>query len=268
MGGQQAKATVRKSTEPGSLWHKTAPPWLRTVAVPVLPSFIVRPAPFLFSLLSLLAGQSTRAQSAVDTMRSAAPAASPALADFANERTRLDQRGLAVLGGWAAGNLLVSGIATGQTDGSAHYFHQMNIGWGAVNLVLAGAGYRAARRASQQPLTDRAGNVRAQLRTEKLYLFNAGLDVAYLATGLYLLEKCRNPTASGSPDRWRGYGQSLLLQGGFLLLFDGFQYATHQRHGQKLYPLLSRVSVGPGAVALILPLGHSFHRLASPIGFE
>ena len=110
--------------------------------------------------------------------------------------------------------------------------------------------------------------MRAQLRTEKLYLFNAGLDVAYLATGLYLLEKGRNPTAAGSPDRWRGYGQSLLLQGGFLLLFDGFQYATHHRHSQKLYPLLSRVSIGPGAVALALPLGPMSRRLAPPISVE
>ena len=196
-----------------------------------------------------------RAQSLADSLHRAVPVPPTALARFATERTRLDQRGLTVLSGWALGNLLVSGIATGQTEGSAHYFYQMNIGWGAVNLVLAGTGYLAARRATQRPDTDRAGNVRAQLRTENLYLFNAGLDVAYLATGLYLLEKSRNPTAAGSPDRWRGYGQSLLLQGGFLLLFDGFQYATHHRHGHQLYPLLSRVSFGPGAVALTLPLG-------------
>ena len=203
-------------------------------------------------LLSLLATPLAQAQTPADSLPKAAPAS--ALTNFAAGRTRLDQRGLAVLGGWAVGNVLVSGIATGQTDGSAHYFHQMNIGWGAVNLVLAGTGYLAARRATNQPPNDRAGNVRAQSRTEKLYLFNAGLDVAYLATGLYLLEKSRNPTAPGSSDRWRGYGQSLLLQGGFLLLFDGFQYATHHRHGQRLYPLLSRVRIGPGAVAVSWPV--------------
>ena len=208
----------------------------------------MRLPPLLLWLMSLLATPLARAQAPADSLPIAAPA--PALANFAATRTRLDQRGLAVLGGWAVSNNLVSGIATGQTDGSAHYFHQMNIGWGAVNLVLAGTGYLAARRAANQPITDRAGNVRAQSRTEKLYLFNAGLDVAYLATGLYLLEKGRNPTADGSPDRWRGYGQSLLLQGGFLLLFDGFQYATHHRHGQQLYPLLGHIRIGPGAVAV------------------
>ena len=209
----------------------------------------------LAGLLTMARPISAPAQTPADSLRQR-PAPAGSLASFAAERNRLDQRGLTVLGGWAVGNLLVSGIATSQTEGSAHYFHQMNIGWGAINLALAGAGYLGARHAARLPAPNRADNVRAQLRTENLYLFNAGLDVAYLATGVYLLEKGRNPTAAGSSERWRGYGQSLLLQGGFLLLFDGFQYATHHRHGTRaLYPLLSRVSIGPGAVAVVLPLG-------------
>ena len=209
-----------------------------------------------------------RAQAPADSLRRPkAPTAS--LAAFAAERARLDRRGLRVLGGWALSNLAVSGIAAGQTEGSAHYFHQMNIGWGAINLALAGAGYLGARRAARLPAPNRVDNVRAQLRTENLYLFNAGLDVAYLTAGVYLLEKGRNPTAPGSAERWRGYGHSLLLQGGFLLLFDGFQFATHHRHGTRaLYPLLSRVSIGPGAVALVLPLGATPRRPASPIRFH
>ena len=215
---------------------------------------------FLLSSLLALVLVSPLAQGqtvAVDTSRAGA-----ALPRFSLERTRLDQRGLRILGGWAVGNLLVSGIAYGQTEGSASYFHQMNIGWGAVNLALAGTGYLAARRAARQPLTDRSGNVRRQLSTENLYLFNAGLDVAYVATGFYLLEKGRNPTASGSSERWRGYGNSLLLQGGVLLLFDGFQYAVHHRHGRSLYPLLSRIQVGAGSVAVTLPIGQHIQQLA------
>jgi hypothetical protein len=218
---------------------------------------------FLAGLLSLSLFRAVQAQSIADSARQQAP-----LRAFDAERTRLDRRGLAVLGTWAAGNLIVSGIATGNTEGPAHYFHQMNIGWGAVNLALVGAGYLGIRRAARHPVTDRAGNVRSQLRTENIYLLNAGLDAAYLATGLYLLEKGRNPTASGSPDRWRGYGHSLLLQGGFLLLFDGFQYAVHHRHGRKLYPLLSRVSIGPGAVAVSLPLGGSRSQRISVSGIN
>lgn len=222
---------------------------------------------FLGCLLTLAQVVPARAQAPADSLPSR-PAATMQ-APFAAERGRLDQRGFAVLGGWAVSNVLVSGIATGQTEGSAHYFHQMNIGWGAINLALAGVGYLGARVAVRQPTATRAENVRAQLRTENIYLFNAGLDVAYLATGVYLLEKGRNPTAPGSSDRWRGYGQSLLLQGGFLLLFDGFQFATHHHHGTRaLYPLLSRVRIGPGVVALVLPLGTGSRRPALPIAFQ
>jgi|GEM_PF-192287 hypothetical protein len=195
------------------------------------------------------------AQAPADSSGGRLPAPAASWSAFDAGRARLDRRGLAILGGWAAANVLISGIATGQTEGSAHYFHQMNVGWGAINLALAGTGYLAARRTARQPSPDRAGNVRNQLRTENLYLFNAGLDVAYLATGLYLLEKSRNPRSASSANRWRGYGQSLLVQGGFLLLFDGFQFGAHHRHGRDLYPLLSRLSIGPGTVAVTLPLG-------------
>jgi hypothetical protein len=49
----------------------------------------------------------------------------------------------------------------------------MNVGWGVVNLALAGTTY--------PPTTSRTELVRAQLRTENLYFFNIGLDLAYLA---------------------------------------------------------------------------------------
>ena len=51
---------------------------------------------------------------------------------------------------------------------------------------------------------------------QKLLLFNAGLDVGYMAFGGYLWEKGRN---DGS-QRLVGYGQSLILQGAFLMAFD------------------------------------------------
>lgn len=204
-------------------------------------------------LLALLWSQPGAAQVMVDSS-ARAQAAPTRITAFATERNRLDQRGLAVLGGWALSNLAVSGVAATQTDGSARYFHQMNVGWGAINLALAGAGYLGARRPA--PTADRAATVRSQFRTEKIYLFNAGLDLAYLATGVYLLEKGRNPTGAGPAERWRGYGQSLLLQGGFLLLFDGAQFVIHHRHGNRdLYPLLSGVSFGPTSVAVTFPLG-------------
>jgi hypothetical protein len=174
--------------------------------------------------------------------------------EFQARRTTLDQRGMLVLGGWALGNVGVSGARYFATEGREKYFHQMNVGWGVVNLALAGSSLWATRRPPAAP-TDRATLVRTQLRTENLYLFNAGLDVAYLATGLYLRERAASRPTVRRQQQLRGYGQSLLLQGGFLLAFDGLMFTAHHRHAsQRLYPLLSGLQVGPGMVAFTLPI--------------
>lgn len=174
---------------------------------------------------------------------------SSSFANFHTQRAALDRRGLRVLGAWGAANVAVSGARYFATEGQEKYFHQMNAGWGAVNLALAGAGLLAARRPTS---ANRPAAVRAQLRTETLYLFNAGLDAAYLATGLYLHERARTRATAVQQHRLRGYGRSLLLQGGFLLAFDGLMYAAHHRHGRRgLEPLLSHVALGPGSVAVV-----------------
>lgn len=178
---------------------------------------------------------------------------SAAATEFQDRRTTLDRRGMRVLGGWALGNVGVSGARYFATEGREKYFHQMNVGWGVVNLALAGTSLRATRRPSAAP--DRPTLVRTQLRTENLYLFNAGLDVAYLATGLYLRERAASRPTVRRQQQLRGYGQSLLLQGGFLLAFDGLMFAAHHRHASgQLYPLLSGLQIGPGMVALTLPI--------------
>jgi len=82
-------------------------------------------------LLGLLLAVPARGQAGADTLArrgAATPSVLTSLQAFDAERTRLDQRGLRVLGAWAVGNLLVSGIAANQTEGSARYFHQMNVG--------------------------------------------------------------------------------------------------------------------------------------------
>ncbi|MBC8082349.1 MAG: hypothetical protein H7Z21_04000, partial [Hymenobacter sp.] len=70
----------------------------------------------------------------------AAQQAPPAsLAAYNARRTTLDQRGMRVLGAWAIGNMAVSGARSFATEGPEQYFHQMNVGWGAVNLALTGS---------------------------------------------------------------------------------------------------------------------------------
>ena len=173
--------------------------------------------------------------------------------EYNAQRTLLDQRGMRVLGAWAVGNVGISGVRAFATDGPEKYFHHMNVGWGVVNLALAGSALFSARRAT--PPTDRAGAVKAQLRTENLYLLNTGLDVAYVATGLYLKERARSRATQRQQDRLTGYGRSLLLQGGFLFAFDGLMFAAHHAHGKRsLYSLLSHLQASPTAVAFVVEL--------------
>ena len=148
---------------------------------------------------------------------------------IAAERSKLQIHNMWILGAWAGANIIQGSISAGNTSGSDHYFHQMNAYWNTFNLAIAGLGLWAAKKqlAGEHTL---ARNLKEQHQTEKILLLNAGLDVAYIMTGLYLKEH-GNRLNSDQP---RGYGNSLLLQGGFLLVFDIIQYAENRRMGKEL----------------------------------
>ena len=61
-----------------------------------------------------------------------------------------------------------------------------------------------------------------------MFLINAGLDVAYMGTGFLLRHlSTRNYKR---PELLLGYGNSVILQGGFLFLFDGVMYLIQKNH--------------------------------------
>ncbi len=78
-------------------------------------------------------------------------------------------------------------------------FWGMSGAWGFVNSAIALIGLLGAETQDY-----------AALRTT-LWI-NAGLDVLYVASGLYLLSR--------TEETWRGAGTAILIQGGFLLVFD------------------------------------------------
>lgn len=151
------------------------------------------------------------------------------LSNFNQERLDLNRKGLTVLGSWAGANLITNGILLANASGSDKYFYQMNVYWNVVNGALAGLGVLQAKK-TQADLSP-FQTLEEQSNTEKTFLVNTGLDVAYLMTGVYLLEKSKNST--DSQDKLKGYGQSVILQGGFLLLFDGIMYGVHRSHLKK-----------------------------------
>jgi hypothetical protein len=154
-----------------------------------------------------------------------------------NQRNEINLTGMKILGGWALANMAIGSVSYFKTSGKSKYFHQMNVYWNIVNLGLATAGYFGAKADLNQQLS-LAKSVKDQHQIEKILLLNAGLDIGYIATGFFLKERGENK----SSDRLKGYGNSLLLQGAFLLIFDAGMYAIHTNNGKGLDKILEKVS--------------------------
>jgi hypothetical protein len=148
---------------------------------------------------------------------------------IAISRANLNKTNMYVLGAWAGANILQGTISASNTTGSDHFFHQMNAYWNIANLAIATVGLLSIKKQMTGPHSLER-NVKEQYQLEKIIVFNGGLDLAYLATGLYLKER----GSRLNKDQLNGYGTSLLVQGSFLLLFDIIQYTGHRRNGKLL----------------------------------
>ena len=158
------------------------------------------------------------------------------------KRLKLNKDGMKVLGSWAAGNIIISGAGMTQTEGSVRYFHQMNLAWNSVNLAIAGLGYFGSRR--DPSAFNLKETVQEYNKFENILLFNAGLDVGYMATGAYLWER----GIRKENGRLKGYGQSLILQGGFLFTFDIIMYLASKQQSNNLLEVLEDIQLQPTGV--------------------
>jgi len=144
-----------------------------------------------------------------------------------------NKNGMFVLGSWAAINI-VSGVyfKRNTTLDALKYFHEANVLWNIVNLGLATSGLYSYSKNYHKHFT-LSKLLFKQHNYEKIYLFNAGLDVGYYFLGRYLNEKADN---SSNTAQLSGYGTSLMLQAAFLFAFDLGMYYIHHRHSKnKLY---------------------------------
>lgn len=147
------------------------------------------------------------------------------LTEINQERLQINKIGMMTLGGWALGNIAVNGFMAGSATGSRKHFHLGNVYWNLVNISLAGFGFYQALAADPTSLS-MAESIKGHYGIQKILLFNAGLDIGYIATGLFLKERSKN--VSRNNDRLMGYGNALLLQGGFLFAFDLVLFLVHQ----------------------------------------
>lgn len=138
-------------------------------------------------------------------------------ADFYTISNKINTTGMYILGGWAVANITGGAIAWANATGSAKYFHQMNVFWNTVNLGIAGFALYNSFNTDISMLSP--GEMMAKhIKTENLYLINAGLDVVYIGTGFLLKHLSTNNL--NKQDLLKGYGNSVILQGGFLMAFD------------------------------------------------
>lgn len=171
------------------------------------------------------------------------------LLKFEKERINYTKKSMLVLGGWSAANIIVSGFATNTHNREMRYFHQMNVLWNGINLVFAGLGYWGADKENINNPT-LLSVLKHQSKTEKTYILNTGLDLAYIAGGLYMTERSKSRL---DPAKLKGYGNAIMLQGGFLFVYDAVNYIIHNKHGKQLDRLVEKLELsgGPGSVSLV-----------------
>jgi hypothetical protein len=172
------------------------------------------------------------------------------------ERVRITSNGLEYLGGWGllnlgsgaylnwgtgsktvvvndGGNLVP--VRVSKLNPELKYFSQMNTVWGSVNFVTALIGYTGTQNDKNKKLTA-AQSLQEQERIQKIFKVNMYLDVVYIGAGAYL----KLAGDSRNSPLMKGYGESVLLQGGFLLLFDGLMLHAEKAHGDKLRNFLEK----------------------------
>lgn len=175
------------------------------------------------------------------------------LTQFNHHRLQVDQRLMIGLGSWAGANFIASGVgwATAPNE-EMRSFHQMNVMWNTVNIGLAIPGYFRAKRDAKTPLSF-SETINAQHKTEKIFLVNSGLDIAYVSSGFILRSAAK--TNAEKRDQFNGFGNGLILQGGFLLVFDLTAYFIHNRHRKTgLNPLLEKIELSDTGLGININL--------------
>ena len=170
------------------------------------------------------------------------------LQDYNAQRYKTDKNLMIGLGSWASLNIVGSGIAWAIAQNEEmKNFHQMNVMWNVVNLGLAIPGFIKAKKGKKE-LTF-FETLEEQRKTETIFLINSGIDIAYMSAGLLLRSKAS--AALEKEDQYRGYGNSVLVQGGFLLLFDWIAYSIHRKHSKnELSPLIRSLDVSDNGLGI------------------
>lgn len=165
---------------------------------------------------------------------------------FCQQSNKLNNAGMLVLGGWAVANIATGAYGWSQYSNENKYFYQMNLFWNVVNLSIAGIALYNNHHFNCSLLGFEEMTARHE-KTERILLINTALDLGYIGTG-FLLRYLSTRTEKRS-SLMKGYGNSLLLQGSFLLLFDFILYQIMRDFRMDFLSNLN-LSVSPQAAGL------------------
>lgn len=172
------------------------------------------------------------------------------LQNFNKASTQIDKHLMIGLGSWATSNFVVSGIGWATVPKSeAYYFHQMNVLWNTVNLGLAIPGYFKAKNDNRTLTLNETKKI--QRKTQNIFLLNTGLDVVYISSGFLLRNSAQSNLSER--DRFNGFGNALILQGGFLFIFDLTAYAIHKCHANKF---VNPLEISPNGLGVTWKIGN------------
>jgi len=160
---------------------------------------------------------------------------------FNKERFKKNNRLMLTLGGWSILNLSTGAIGSFTTEGTSSHFHQMNVLWNTVNFSLA-AGGLLRYRSDKKKVFNLSETIKEQHKTEKIFLVNSALDISYIGAGAFL--NYRSSLGLENAAMQRGFGNSLIMQGAFLLFFDVVAFYIHKKNRlKKLEPIVNSIGL-------------------------
>lgn len=127
------------------------------------------------------------------------------------------RRTLPVLLGWAAGSIVAGGLWWRSSQQWLRGLGSQFLGWGLIDGLIALFGLRSAIENTTKFGQGEISSTEMQTQTqrfERILWVNTSLDIGYLLFGGWFINRARGN------DQRRGIGWGIILQGGFLFIWD------------------------------------------------